>query len=510
MKTKKLHYGLLLILLLGYGRGNTQAVDDTFSRDKMRKDLEVFRNIRLRANSGLYKYRTPEQTDSMYAWAEAQIERSSTYRDFYNIIVKLTDFEGSLHNDTRLPDKYRKSMAAEPSGYFPYPLTLVAGTWVMNTTSADIPLGARIVSVNGRPIAEIIANLGKYYTTDGTNTTGKTIGLRYHFSRYYRLHYGPEADFEVCFIPHGAVEKQCRHIRSTGYKNYYNNVKHRYSRPFDEGEQKDWEEEEIYTFRVPDGQTGLLTVNSFSLGGKHSEKHLRYVHFLDSVFSAVQQQGLRNLIVDIRNNGGGTDPNDLVTYSYLTDRNFQENRQAWVSFRKVPYLRYAYSKVPAFLRPLGAGKYHRMLREEFPIEKDGRFYEDETSEDHQVRTPAENAFTGNIYLLISPRVASAGSLFAAMVAGNSNTVTVGEETMGGYYGHNGHTPWGYVLPKSKIATFFSLVNLEQDVPQRDGQPYHRGIIPDYSVSQSYDDYLEHKDTQMEFVRKLIRERDSVR
>jgi len=30
-----------------------------------------------------------------------------------------------------------------------------------------------------------------------------------------------------------------------------------------------------------------------------------------------------------------------------------------------------------------------------------------------------------------------------------------------------------------------------------------GIIPDYNVSQSYEDYLSQKDTQMEFTIKLI-------
>lgn len=69
----------------------------------------------------------------------------------------------------------------------------------------------------------------------------------------------------------------------------------------------------------------------------------------------------------------------------------------------------------------------------------GRYYQNENSTDHLIRTPNTNAFNGKIYLLISPAIASAGTLFAAMVAGNENTFTIGEETMGGYYGHNGHT-----------------------------------------------------------------------
>src|SRR5690606_29928415 len=107
MKTVQLHYLFFLLWLVYSFSGYAQSIDDSFPRVKMRKDLEIFKNIRLKANSGLYKYRTEKETDSIYTWAEAQVERSASYRDFYNIIVKLTDFEGSLHNDTALPEKYR-------------------------------------------------------------------------------------------------------------------------------------------------------------------------------------------------------------------------------------------------------------------------------------------------------------------------------------------------------------------------------------------------------------------
>ena len=127
----------------------------------------------------------------------------------------------------------------------------------------------------------------------------------------------------------------------------------------------------------------------------------------------------------------------------------------------------------------------------------------EKSEDHKIRSPNENAFTGKIYLLISPAIASAGSLFASMLAGNENTTVIGEETMGGYYGHNGHTPLEYKLPNSKIVTRFSIVNLEQDVPKKLNQYYNRGIIPDIEINQTYEDFLTNNDTQLNYVKDII-------
>ncbi|KKL14673.1 hypothetical protein LCGC14_2513290, partial [marine sediment metagenome] len=83
------------------------------TQKKMKKDFEIFKKIRLSANSGLYKHRTKQEIDSIYNWADKQIYQSSTYREFYNIICQLTDFEGSLHNDTGLPKKLNQSLNNE-------------------------------------------------------------------------------------------------------------------------------------------------------------------------------------------------------------------------------------------------------------------------------------------------------------------------------------------------------------------------------------------------------------
>jgi hypothetical protein len=193
-----------------------------------------------------------------------------------------------------------------------------------------------------------------------------------------------------------------------------------------------------------------------------------------------------------------------VTYSYLTSRTFQESKQVWSSFQKLPLVKYYDSPIPRFIRPLGVGKYNKQFKRRFSIEKDGKYFIGKDENEMKVRQPNQNNFKGNIYLLISPAVASAGSVFAAMVAGNKNTITIGQETMGGYYGHNGHTPLGYVLPQSKIVIDFSMDNIEQDVPIKSNQFYDRGIIPEYDISQTLEDFLNNEDTQMNFTLELIR------
>ena len=494
---------ITFLFLLLFADGIAQSINP-FPIQKMKKDFAVFKEIRIKANSGLYKYRSKQQIDSMYTWAERAIEESATYLDFYNIIAAVTDFEGSLHNNTRLPTKYLKNQRKESTGYFPYPIKWVDGKWRINFANGGIPLGAELIAINQVPMPEIVQNLSKYYTTDGINLTGKRIGLRTHFARYYRWHYGLTKEFEVVFRLPDSDQIDTVKLESVGYVDYYRNFNSRYSKPYDQRYYADLGENEKYAYDQIDVSTGKLTIHTFAMGSESTEEHKRYSKFLDSLFTVINAADIKNLIVDVRQNGGGTNPNDLVTYSYLTQRDFQENIEAWISFKKIPLLRYIDFWLPKFLRPVFVGFYNARFRNEFPVTKNGRYYQDEHSDDHQVRHPATNAFSGNIYLLVSPAVASAGSLFAAMVAGNENTTTIGEETMGGYYGHNGHTSLAYKLPKSKMKISFSVVNLEQDVPAKANQSYNRGIIPDITVSQTYHDFLAHRDTQQEYTLSLIK------
>jgi hypothetical protein len=94
-------------------------------------------------------------------------------------------------------------------------------------------------------------------------------------------------------------------------------------------------------------------------------------------------------------------------------------------------------------------------------------------------------------------------MFAAMVRGNTSAVVIGEETMGGYYGHTGHGSLDYTLPHTGIGVTFFRVDLVQDVPWQSRQPVGRGVLPDYAVSQSLADFLANRDTQLQFALQLI-------
>ena len=107
-------------------------------------------------------------------------------------------------------------------------------------------------------------------------------------------------------------------------------------------------------------------------------------------------------------------------------------------------------------------------------------------------------------MLIDPFVASAGSLFASLIKNDKHTIVIGEETMGGDYGHTGHSPMTYELPNSKLQLTFSIVDLEQDIKQLPDENYGDGIMPDFKVTQSYNDFMNNKDAQLHFAIKQLK------
>ncbi len=489
---------IILILLLPLFAFSQK---EKWTPEKLKQDLTTFQKIREKANSGLYKYRTKQQIDSIYSWAFSQIKEPKELIEFYKIILQITDFEGSLHNDTTLPDDFEKKYVAG-NAFFPYPVKLIENKLVLNFENSEIPLGAQIHSINGIETQKLLHSLYKYYTTDGYNITGKSIGIGSSFAKYFQMEYGSQKTFLVEYSLPNQTQKLIKTIAAVSNETRKENFKNRFSLPIDSLQYN--RAKDKYTFKLISKNTALLSIHTFVIGrnAKHKD-HLAYKKYLDSCFSFLSKNNqIQNLIVDVRNNGGGTDPNDIVTFSYLAKKPFRENASAYVNFQKIPFAEYlVYEETEPQKKQEEKKDYEDELKEEFPKLDKGKYIQNEKF--NPLLQPDKNSFKGQIYLLISPRIASAGSLFASLVAGNTNAIVIGEETMGGYYGHNGHTPIEYELPNTKIKTQFSIVNLEQDVPKKANQPFGRGVIPDHEISQTFEDFIQNKDTQYTYTIKLI-------
>ncbi|AXY72631.1 peptidase S41 [Paraflavitalea soli] len=455
-------------------------------------DLDLYRHILEKAHAGLYKYHTKKQVDSLFDHYRQQIRPGTTLLDFYRYVSTILSYIGSLHDDVSLPQSYLDSMVTRPA-FFPYPVSVVNNKLLVNIDGQQIPAGAEIVSINGLPLPSILPRLYKYYTTDGLNTTGKLLGIGSSFSLFYRYEFGPVQQFHVVYKPFPSQQTASTTLPAVTYRDYQILRKKRHSLYLDTLL------DNRYTFQLIDSlQAAILTVNTFSLGNATSPKHAAYKQFLQQSFATLKEKKIRHLVVDIRKNGGGSDPNDLLTYSYLTDHPFKENKQAFTLFQKVPYRQYFYTDDSTDITDIEENflEEHNQLRQ-------GRYYQN--PDFNPFWQPDSLAFKGRIYLLIGPAVASAASLFASMVRSDEgSSLVIGEESMGGYYGHTGHNSVAYELPHTHINFSFSVVDLLQYVEKKKEIPFGSGIKPHHIVTQSQQDFISNRDAVMQFTLGLIR------
>ena len=479
--------------------------DKLLSAKDMKQDLQLFRDIREKANSGLYHYRTKKQVDSIYKWAYSEIKKPLRTLEFYRIVLQLTDFEGSCHNYTE-PAGDLLGYLNRQRGFFPYVLKYIEGKMIFNSISDQIPVGARIVSINGIPDTTLMRSFYKYMPADGyiesqrlSGSVNRSYGLR------YILEYGIKDSFAITFLPPGATLQQTVTVPAVSLEQRQKNLVLRHSAPVDSV--VDYNVQPKYSFSMLNPSTGVLNLRIFSMASdKDDPAFAVYVRFIDSVFSELHKNSVQNLIMDIRGNPGGSDPTFEQPMMYLTNHSFKENSLAYIIFDELPYIEYFWgisTAVKMNEKEREEGK--KMLKDYFPRLQNGKNIQD--AKHNPVYYPKNPQFAGHLYLLIDENVASAASHLASLVrAYGSNATIVGVETTGGYYYHNGHMALIYELPHSKIKTKFSIVHVEQDAPVKPNQPEGRGIIPDYEVWPGFDDFMHNRDTQMEFVLKLIRER----
>ncbi|MBS9525806.1 hypothetical protein KI659_17430 [Litoribacter alkaliphilus] len=480
------------------------GLNNQLSISEMEEDLQVFIDIRKNVNSGLYIYRTEEEVDSLYRWAFEQIKRPLKTSEFFKIISNLTDFEGSVHNYTE-PGTDDLNELKKQKTYFPYHLTYLEGKIIFDGLTEKIPPGSQILNINGKEDLELMQSFQKYFPVDGFNTSYKlSASVNNAFAWRYVIEYGATDKFEVKFLAPGKIEPQTEFLQAVTFEEREKNLSNKYSAPI--SDLLDYEKQPPYSYEQIDAKTGLLNLRFFGFAtGKDDPQFDLYTQFLDSVFTVLDEKLIPNLVIDVRNNPGGSDPTFEQPVRYLSDSSFQENLEAHIIFnpQDFPYDDFFWgvstdARIDSATKVMGL----EFLDDYFEDFNEGRSYQNPKY--NPIYQPKSPAYHGQVYMLINENTASAASHFASLMKGYArNLTTVGVETVGGYYEHNGHIGLVYELPNSKIKSKFSVVYVVHDAPQRADQPYGRGVIPDYELWPTIEDFLKHKDSQKEFVLKLI-------
>ncbi len=454
-----------------------------YSKQELQQDYTLLRKILEKKHPSLYWYTSKDSMDYFFNEGYKAINDSMTELQFgWKILAPLTATIHCGHTSFGMSKGWDKFIKHKSIPSFPLFLKVWNDTMVviynLNKDSV-IKKGTIITSINGIKSADIIKIMFYYMVEDGYSDNVNYIRLSTSFPYFHRNIFGLYKTYNIGYIDSNGIEQNTK-------ISYFNPPADSLAkRKKIEKQLKQFykinRREEIRSLQF-DSAYALMTINSFSKG------HLK--KFFRKSFRKLHKKNIKNLVIDLRANGGGDINNYVLLTKYLKDTSF-----------KVADTVYSKSKnFRPFTSHITAGFFNNIaLTFLTHKEKDGNYHFG-FWERHSFRPKQKNHYNGNVYALINGLTFSASSLFCNAIKGQQNITLVGEETGGGWYGNS-----GIIIPNIKLANtrlrvrlpFFRIVQYQHIAIKG------TGVMPEVYVPPVYKDVINGIDTKMEKVKELI-------
>lgn len=305
-----------------------------------------------------------------------------------------------------------------------------------NSLESEVRVGSKIVSINGFSSSDIITILKDCTPSDGQNQTTKYGRINENFRASFYMYIDATDSHILEYIePDSDLIHTIRSEAKTS-----DEINSLYSN-------NDWFP---YTAEYH-GTYAILDMNSFQPFGEQTIAS--YQNFIENFFQTVETEGIQNVILDVRDNGGG----DPMVTSFLFN---------YLAKEEQPYFS---STVPS---------YYSGLQSNVPF-----------NEPH---------FDGNLFTIMNGLSGSSTGHLLALLKFQDIGVFVGEES--GASNVVTDSTVGYTLWNTKLN--YRLSQQIWDVAVS-GLTEGRGIMPDYEYKLTLSDYLSNEDELLLYTIGLI-------
>jgi hypothetical protein len=295
--------------------------------------------------------------------------------------------------------------------------------------AANVPAGSELLAVDGEDHVAMLEAMAQVSAHDGANRTGvmrDRVGAGYALVRWWM--HGDEPSYSVRLkLPDGTVvTRQLAPVPVS-------------ARPAAAPDPAP-----VATLRWIDGDTAYLYVPTFS-NRRYRAAGADYRATIQTIFDTLAARHAKNLILDLRDNGGGSEPNESVLFSYLVANPLQKyasvrsraNHIRVTSLSGQVYEHDIYE--PDELATVSPAPSGDLLRRNAPPEGLMTRWE-----------RAQPVFGGRLVVLAGGYTFSGGAELATMLRATNRGLFVGEEVGGTFDGNTSGYKWEIALPHSGI------------------------------------------------------------
>ncbi len=476
--------------------------EKVLSAAQLQEDFAVFKKTLTAIHPGIYRYNSPASLEKDFAGFETKLKNPMSESEFFILISQFTNKLkcGHTYTNPYNQDKDLRERLFDRRNYLPFYFQIVDGKMIItaNASSKTISAGSEITRINGFTAKEIIEKLLTVTKADGNSTLEhrlNSIGLSRNeaetytlFDWFFPLFFPMKDEIYTIDAVDFATKKETKfQVLAMTKSERTAEMAKRYGKTptYDDG----------WKFEIQGNSTGYLKIDNSITWRLNT---IKFKEFLADAFAELRTKNIKNLIIDLRGNGGGSMDIGFELARYLTREKLAPYAESRRLVRNV-------AAQPELLKNLDtySDELKEALKSGVPAQMfrkfDANYFEIIGREIYPAIEPYENNFRGRAFIISDASNASATFQFLDYVKTNKLARIVGQTTGGNKQGINGGNYFFLYLPNSRVEIdipvyFQSPLTLNKD----------ESVIPDILVKRQAEDIGNKFDREISVIKDLIK------
>lgn len=306
---------LILILLISNSKtfSQTNAIEKKYTKEELNKDLDYLVNSIIETHPNPFSIISKKQFLEEVNKIKLNLNNGLDYREFYKLIAPLVASISDGHTSIKFPGR---KILNDGSKLFPFSATcdfkkksIIINEYIGE--NSPIPSNAELISINNISSEKIIQKIIE-------NTSGESKEYRlkmgsnfYFFGMILKTYYDFDENFEIKYKANDKIENKI--IEAVSFKDFMDYAK---SKKNSKNQTTDDSADYILTVK-PETKTAIIDFKYFN-------DEQKFDLFLKKSFDSINKIGVKNLIIDIRANGGGNSALGDQLFKYIAKKPFTQ------------------------------------------------------------------------------------------------------------------------------------------------------------------------------------------
>lgn len=444
--------------------------NELLKKDSVLKDLKILYILLNEIHPGQFIHCSKATFDRSYDSLKNSINSDLTLTEHY---CKMQSLVAKIKDSHTWTDHAMLRTSIQNLPLFPFAIYNSGNNYVISKSGIpkyDSLVGSTITKINNKDINEIVTKALAYLSIEGENSSSLNNTLQYFPFYYYLI--DTASSFNVQFTDKNNELKQAN----------------LFGVPFNLFVKRTRKVVEPIEQKFLSKNIAVLTVNTFFIGDFNYE-NINYKKYIDHFFKQVRKYKITKLIIDVRNNGGGSPEISNYLFSYLYDKPYYYYDYVGRKCKNTDELR-RYCTTPANF--FNVDTTMTVFKENLYCDKKGLWWV-------KTQKPKKKNYSGNLIVLLNGACASTTGNFLTLLREYNVGRLIGECSHSSYYSNDASLM--FKLPYSGLLVRIPTGQFKMRTSHFTYDP--KGICPDIEITKQKEDFISGYDRQLAEAIKLL-------